>query len=135
MVRGIEFTDEAVVPVERLVTLIEEMAGKDSFYDTYVKRRWLFFALNTPKGKRKRAQGIFVMIGPTPTGARVWRPRIPKTGPKEYRLTAENVETVFKTVEHWYEEVRGLRAPVGYQSTGNSNVLPGGQFESNKSKF
>jgi hypothetical protein len=75
------------------------------------------------------------MIGPTLTGARVRRPRIPKTDRKEYRLTAENVETVFKTVEHWYEEVRGLRAPVGCQTTGNPNVLPGGQFESNKSKF
>jgi hypothetical protein len=56
MIRGIEFTDEAVVPVERLATLIEEMAGMDSFHGTYVKRRWLSFALNTPKGEQKRAQ-------------------------------------------------------------------------------
>lgn len=129
-VRGVHFDDATAPLVESLVERIERLAGAASSHLTYKNK--LTFAVHPPDAKRKIARGNFVMIWPNGV---VRRTHIPRTGEIEYILTPENVETVFKTVEHWYEEVRGLRAPVGFQTTENSHVLPGGQFESNKSKF
>jgi hypothetical protein len=131
VVEGVSFVASVAADVRRIADAARVLAGSDC---VYVANNQLRAAI-TPQQGIKDAQGVFVMIEPTTTGATVVRPTIPKSGNQDIKLNSSTIAEVISQMGTWYQEVRRLTVPEEIEPMEDKLFVSGGRVESDRSKF
>ena len=129
----VEFPDHVAPAVRNLIDRMTKLVGAEK---CFTQHNQVMFALHTPlEPKRKKAYHLHLQIKPTRTGAKIVRPRVPKSGDPSKPLTVESTDACFEMARGWLVDATKMKTPREVETTENHAVLAGGQFESNHSKF
>jgi hypothetical protein len=131
VIQGVDFPDKVAVRVERLITALFAKIGPSYCYPSGNQIR---FALVPPREARMgKAFRIFIQIKSLKGEAVLRRPLPPKVGKSLLTLTDDNHDEALSLCLSWFDQVKGAKIPIGCQSTENSRIFAGGQFESKRS--